>query len=54
MDGHSADSEWPADCQVDCQPLEQAMFGLDGGGRVQASELVIWTAMDRSGQAGKS
>jgi hypothetical protein len=43
-----------ADCQVDCQPLERAMFSLDSGGRVQAADLVIWTAMDQPGQAGKS
>jgi len=30
------------------------MFSLDGGGRVQAADLVIWTAMDRPEQAGKS
>ena len=43
-----------ADCQVDCQPFVLAMFSLDGGGRVQAADLVIWTAMDRPEQAGKS
>jgi hypothetical protein len=30
------------------------MFSLDGGGRVQAADLVIWTAMNRAEQAGKS
>ena len=29
------------------------MFSLDGVGRVQAADLVIWTAMDRPNQAGK-
>jgi hypothetical protein len=42
------------DYQVDCQPLELAMFSLDGGGWVQAADLVIWTAMDRPGRPGKS
>jgi hypothetical protein len=41
-DGDSAGAERPADRQVDCQRLELAMFSLDGGGRVQASDLVIW------------
>jgi hypothetical protein len=36
-DGDSAGSEWPADCQVDCQPLELATFSLDCHGRVQAA-----------------
>jgi hypothetical protein len=44
----------PPDCQLDCQPLERALFSLDGGGLVQAADLVIWTAMDRPEQAGKS
>ena len=52
--GDSAGSERPADCQVDYQPLELAMFSLDGGGRGQAADLVIWTTADRSGQTGKS
>jgi hypothetical protein len=43
-----------ADCQVDCQPLELAMFGLDGGERMQAADLVIWTATDWPEHAGKS
>ena len=29
------------DCQVDCQPLELTMFSLDGGGQVQAADLVM-------------
>ena len=36
---------------ADCQPLELALFSLDGGGRLQAADLLIWTVMDRSGQA---
>ena len=43
-----------ADCQVDCQPLELPLFSSDGGGRVQAADLLKWTAVDRPGQAGKS
>jgi hypothetical protein len=30
------------------------MFSLDGDGRLQVADLVIWTAMDRPEQAGKS
>jgi hypothetical protein len=30
------------------------MFSLDGAKRMQAADLVIWTAMDRPEQAGKS
>jgi hypothetical protein len=43
-----------ADCQVDCQPFELALFSLDRGGRPQAAALLIWTVVDRPGQAGKS
>jgi hypothetical protein len=53
-DGDSAGSERPADRQVDCQQLELAMFSMDSSERVQAADLVIWTAMDRPEQAGKS
>ena len=42
-----------ADCQVDCQPFVLAMFSLDGGGRVQAADLVIWTATDRLERRGR-
>jgi hypothetical protein len=30
------------------------MFSMDSSERVQAADLVIWTAMDRPEQAGKS
>jgi hypothetical protein len=43
-----------ADCQVDCQPPELVLFRLDGSGQVQAADLLIWTAMDWPGEAGKS
>ena len=51
---HSGRGGLPADCQIDCQPLEPPMFSLDRGGQVQAADLVIWTAMDLREQMGKS
>jgi hypothetical protein len=50
----TAKLERPTDCQVDCQPHEPVMDSLDGGGRVQVADLLIWMAMDRSEHAGKS
>jgi hypothetical protein len=44
----------PADCQVDCQPLELTPFQRDAGGQGHAIYLHRWTAADGDGRAGKS
>ena len=52
--GHGAGHSWRFDCQVDCQPFELALFSLDCGRRLQAADLLIWTAMDGAGQVRES
>jgi hypothetical protein len=53
--GNSSDRQWErVGDQVDCQPHELAVFRLDRHGRVSAAGLVIWIALNRYEQAGKS